>query len=109
MALITAGPADGEFAKALAAEGAAMRIVLTQNYGVQLANVSVDGVAVTEGRPIAGALDATGTGVATPAVGGNCGRTGIRRSRRGGCGAGTGTKTISQCAYVGETGRRQSA
>jgi hypothetical protein len=35
------------------------------------------GVAVTEGRPIAGALDATGTGVATPAVGGNCGSTGF--------------------------------
>ena len=39
--------------------------------------LTTPGVAVTEGRPIAGALDATGTGVATPAVGGNCGSTGF--------------------------------
>ena len=39
--------------------------------------LTTPGVAVTEGMPIARVLDATGSGVATPAVGGNCGRTGF--------------------------------
>jgi len=39
--------------------------------------LTTPGVAVTEGRPMAGMLGARATGVATPVVAGNCGSTGL--------------------------------
>jgi hypothetical protein len=67
-------PADG--ATATGAAGA-MPSPLLPIPGMPGKLLTTPGVAMTEGRPMAGVLGARGTGVETPTVGGNCGRTGF--------------------------------